>query len=151
MSNFLILAIFFLLFLFEFEAIIFVSFHMIYTYKLRVIGISVRVHFFFWYLNEPWETRQFDIIRSQQLLKELKKSTLNNNNSCNNNFKYCFNKLYYDCKHLIVLIIVECRLGLVQWATRSRLGFNNRSFLSIGECPSNSPFLKINGAEAHCF
>jgi hypothetical protein len=33
-----------------------------------------------------------------------------NNNSCNNNFKYCFNKLYYDCKHLIVLIIVECRL-----------------------------------------
>ena len=23
--------------------------------------------------------------------------------------------------------------------------------LSIGECPSNSPFLKNNGAEAHCF
>jgi hypothetical protein len=21
----------------------------------------------------------------------------------------------------------------------------------IGECPSNSPFLKDNGAEAHCF
>ena len=23
--------------------------------------------------------------------------------------------------------------------------------LRIGECPSNSPFLKYNGAEAHCF
>jgi hypothetical protein len=23
--------------------------------------------------------------------------------------------------------------------------------LRIGECPSNSPFLKDNGAEAHCF
>ena len=23
--------------------------------------------------------------------------------------------------------------------------------LRIGECPSNSPFLKNNGAEAHCF
>ena len=23
--------------------------------------------------------------------------------------------------------------------------------LGIGECPSNSPFLKNNGAEAHCF
>ena len=23
--------------------------------------------------------------------------------------------------------------------------------LCIGECPSNSPFLKNNGAEAHCF
>jgi hypothetical protein len=32
------------------------------------------------------------------------KKTLNNNNLCNNNFKYCFNQLYYDCKHLIVLI-----------------------------------------------
>ena len=55
------------------------------------------------------ETTQFDIIRSQppSNYKNLKK--LNNNNSCNNNFKYCFNKLYYDCKHLIVLIIVECR------------------------------------------
>jgi hypothetical protein len=45
-------------------------------------------------------------------------NTLNNNNSCNNNFKYCFNQFYYDCKHLIVLIIVECRLGLVQSATQ---------------------------------
>ena len=37
-------------------------------------------------------------------------NTLNNNNSCtgNNNFKYCFNKLYYDCKHSTVLFIVEC-------------------------------------------
>ena len=25
-----------------------------------------------------------------------------NVNLCNNNFKYCFHKLYYDCKHLIV-------------------------------------------------
>jgi hypothetical protein len=47
-----------------------------------------------------------------------KNKTLKNNKSCNNNFKYCFNKLYYDCKHLIVLIIVECRFGLVQSATR---------------------------------
>ena len=69
------------------------------------------------------ETTQFDIIRSQQLKKFKKKKpkktpTLNKTNSCNNNFKYCFNKLYYDCKHLIVLIIVERRLGLVKSATR---------------------------------
>ena len=49
--------------------------------------------------------------------KKTKKHTLNNNNSCNNNLKYCFNKLYDDCKHLIVLIIVECRLDLAQSAT----------------------------------
>ena len=29
--------------------------------------------------------------------------------------------------------------------------FRCRSRLSIGECPSNSPFLKNNGAEAHWF
>ena len=45
--------------------------------------------------------------------KKTKKHTLNNNNSCNNNFKYCFNKLYYDCKHFII----ECRLSIVQSAT----------------------------------
>ena len=62
MENFQILAIFILLFLFESEAIIFVSFHIIYTYKLRLIGLH-----FFLYLDEPGETRQFDIIRSMQL------------------------------------------------------------------------------------
>ena len=61
------------------------------------------------------EIMQFDIIRSQQLYKS--KKTLTNNNSCNNNFKYCFNKLYYNCKHLIVLIIFKRRLRLVQSAT----------------------------------
>ena len=46
MVNFQILANdHFLFFLFEFEAIIFVSFDIIYTLKLRLIGISVRVHF----------------------------------------------------------------------------------------------------------
>ena len=46
----------------------------------------------------------------------MEKKTRNNTNSCNNNFKYCFDK------HLIVLIIVECRLSLVQsvaWASGS--------------------------------
>ena len=52
------------------------------------------------------------------------KITLDNNNSCNNNLKYCFNQLYYDCKHLIVLIIVECRRD-------TDLGFNNCSLLII--------------------
>ena len=69
-------------------------------------------------------------------MKKIEKieKTLNNNNSGNNNFRYCFNKLYYDCKHLIVLIIVECRLGVVQSATRV-LGpvstFNSDIHLSI--------------------
>jgi hypothetical protein len=31
------------------------------------------------------------------------------------------------------------------------ISWNNDSCLCIGECPSNSPFLKNNGAEAHCF
>ena len=47
----------------------------------------------------------------------IKKNTLNNTNSYNNNFKYCFNKLYYyyNCKHLIVLIIVnQCHVSRVQ-------------------------------------
>jgi len=39
------------------------------------------------------EITQFDIIQSQ-LLQQLKKNT--NVNLCNNNFEYCFNKLYYD-------------------------------------------------------
>ena len=64
------------------------------------------------------ETTQFDIIRSQAPSNyKIIKQKLNNNNSCNTNFKYCFNKLYYDCKHLIVLIIVKCRHGLVQSVT----------------------------------
>jgi hypothetical protein len=29
--------------------------------------------------------------------------------------------------------------------------YSYRLHLRIGECPSNSPFLKDNGAEAHCF
>jgi hypothetical protein len=45
MENFQILAIFILLFLFEFEAIIFVSFHIIYTYKLRLILNIVLINF----------------------------------------------------------------------------------------------------------
>ena len=45
MENFQILAIFILLFLFEFEAIIFVSFHIIYTYKLRLILDIVLINF----------------------------------------------------------------------------------------------------------
>ena len=44
---------------------------------------------------------QFYIIQSNsKLLQQLKKNT--NVNLCNKNFKYCFNKLYYDCKHLIM-------------------------------------------------
>ena len=76
------------------------------------------------------EIMQFDIIFVPNNYKKLLKKTLNNNNSCNNNFNYCFNKLYDDCKHLIVLIIVECRLGLVQISDTS-LWFNNRSLLIV--------------------
>jgi hypothetical protein len=78
------------------------------------------------------ETTQFDIIRSQQLykFKKNKNNTLNNNNSCNNNFEYCFNQLYYDCKHLIVIIIVECGLGFVQISDKG-LRFNNCSLLIV--------------------
>ena len=68
------------------------------------------------------ETTQYDI-QSRQLLKINKDNTLNNNNSCNNNFKYCFNQLYYDCKHLIVLVIVECTIS------DTDLEFNNCSLL----------------------
>jgi hypothetical protein len=30
-------------------------------------------------------------------------------------------------------------------------GLDIQVLVVIGECPSNSPFLKDNGAEAHCF
>ena len=47
MANFQILANErFLFFSFEFEAIIFVSFYIIYTYKLMLIGILERVYFY---------------------------------------------------------------------------------------------------------
>jgi hypothetical protein len=36
-----------------------------------------------------------------------------------------FNQLYYDCKHLIVLIIVECTIS------DRDLGFNNCSLLIV--------------------
>ena len=48
------------------------------------------------------ELTQFGIIRFQQLYKFRKKQhTRKNTNSFNNDFKYGFNQLYYDCKHLI--------------------------------------------------
>jgi hypothetical protein len=44
------------------------------------------------------EITKFDIIqRSNVNYNNLKKTTLNNIDLCNNNIKYCFNKLYYDC------------------------------------------------------
>ena len=81
---------------------------------------------FFFYLNLKQLYLFLLILFDPSNYKNLKiKSNyiLNNNNSCNNNFKYCFNQLYYDCKHLIVLIIVECRLTLlgksVTWVSGS--------------------------------
>ena len=77
--------------------------------KTQVNGnfTSSLVHFYFLgYLDEPWDhTVWYHSIPETNKIKN--KNTLNNTNSCNNNFKYCFNKLHYDCKHLIVLIIVK--------------------------------------------
>ena len=52
------------------------------------------------------EITQFDINYSIEFeaITTIKKKQKNTNvNLSNNNFKYClFNKLYYDCKHLIM-------------------------------------------------
>ena len=124
MANFQILAIFFsfklnlkqlYLFLLVLRFQIFLYIHI----KTQVNrNFSTSTFLFFWVFR--WTLRACNLILfdpSNYKNFNLKKKKLNNNNSCNNNFKYCFNKLYYDCKHLIVLIIVECRHGLVQSAT----------------------------------
>jgi hypothetical protein len=82
-------------------------------------NFSTSTFLFIWYLDEPCDHAvwYYSIPATIKKKTNKQKNTLNNNNSCNNNFKYCFNKLYYDCKHLTVLIIVECRLSLVQSAT----------------------------------
>ena len=91
---------------------------------LYIIKIAFRTSTFLLFLVFRWTLRPRSLILFDPSTIKKKyfkiKITLNNNNSCNNNFKYCFNQLYYDCKHLIVLIIVECRLG-----------FNNCSLLIL--------------------
>ena len=83
------------------------------------------------YLDESWDHAVWYYSIPTTIKKKILKHTLSNN-SCNNNFKYCVNKLYDDCKHLIVLIIVECRLSLVQSVTwLMSLGFNNRFYQSL--------------------
>ena len=115
--------IFFSSFKFELEAIIFVSFWYYIDIKTQVNRNFTTGTFLFFcvYLDEPWVRAvwYYSIPATIKIKKKKPKKnpTLNNTNSCNNNFKYCFNKLYYDCKHLIVLIIVVCRLSLVQSAT----------------------------------
>ena len=67
-------------------------------------NFSTSTFLFFWYLDEPWDHAVwYYSIPATIKKKKTTKNALNNNNSCDNNFKYCFNKLYYDCKHLIVL------------------------------------------------
>ena len=125
MANFQILAIFFffklnLKQLYLFLLVLrFLRFFFLYTHENS--GYSeFQYEYISIFLVFRWTLRACSLIlfnpSNYKNFKKLKK-TLNNNNSCNNNFKYCFNKLYYDCKHWIVLIIVECRHGLVQSAT----------------------------------
>ena len=67
--------------------------------KLGLTGFLLTVHFYLLCFQMNPEITQFDIIKSK-LLQQLKKNT--NVNLCNNNSKHCSNKLYYDCKHLIM-------------------------------------------------
>jgi hypothetical protein len=62
--------------------------------------------FFFWVFRWTLRARNLILFDSSNYKNKKTFKKLNNNNSCNNNFKYCFNKLYYVCKHLIILIIV---------------------------------------------
>ena len=61
--------------------------------------------------------------------------------------------VYSFCLNLtrpgLALRIYRTRPGLALRIYRTRR--EAREPLRIGECPSNSPFLKNNGAEAHCF
>ena len=78
----------------------------------RIGSSSHRDSVIFWYLDEPWDHADwyYLIPAAIEIKKKLLSVILFHVIPILN---YCFNKLYYDCKHLIVLIIVECRLGLV--------------------------------------
>jgi hypothetical protein len=105
---------FLFLFLFEFEEYLFFWY---YIHIKTQVNRNFRTSTFLLFLVFRWTLRPRSLILFNPSNYK-NNNTLNNNNSCNNNFKYCFNQLYYDCKHLIVLIIVECRFGLVQSATQ---------------------------------
>jgi hypothetical protein len=84
-------------------------------------------------------------------------------------------KLVYCCHGIYFFnntIIVQVRYIIIETKEFARIGYITGFFfyaprpspeyacgkrnplcigLGVGECPSNSPFLKNNGAEAHCF
>ena len=48
-------------------------------------------------------------------------------------------------------ILSESNCNVLAVLIASQSSKNIPGYICIGECPSNSPFLKDNGAEAHCF
>ena len=73
---------------------------------------------------------------------------------------------YYAQNIFFVTRLIINKINQVQWMdfklenvlvslhslkTMGLAPFGASAPLCIGECPSNSPFLKNNGAEAHCF
>jgi hypothetical protein len=67
---------------------------------------------FFWFLDEPWDHAvwYYSIPATIKIKKTLLIILIHVITILN----IVLINFYYDCKHLIVLIIVECRLGLVQ-------------------------------------
>ena len=67
--------------------------------------------------------------------------------------KVLTNELFF--RHVITAFILN--MPVVQivshrlWAWYFKILWIVKRVCCIGECPSNSPFLKNNGAEAHCF
>jgi hypothetical protein len=57
---------------------------------------------FVWFLDESWDHAVwYYSIEATTTIKKQK----TNVNLWNNSLKYCFNKLYYDCKHLIMWLL----------------------------------------------
>ena len=66
------------------------------THRLMVMHPHTKYH---WLISKDKKVMVRTSFAKKQ--KKWKKGRHNTTNSCNNNFKYCFNKLYYNCKHLI--------------------------------------------------
>ena len=72
---------------------------------------------FVWYLDESWDHAVWYYSIEATTTNRKKKINVD---LWNNNFKYCFNKLYYDCKHLIrrlfQLLSVSAWYNHISWS-----------------------------------
>jgi hypothetical protein len=94
----------------EFEAIWICFFWYYIHIKTQVNrNFSTSTFLFFEYLDEPWDHTVWYYSTSATTKLNIFFRKLNNNISCNNNFKYCFNKLYYLTLYTFSIEINENR------------------------------------------